>query len=75
VIGTHGRGGLNRLLLGSVAERVVRASPVPVLTIQVGDEEQALEELESLEEEEAAPEPEDEQPADREPSSTNDEGD
>jgi nucleotide-binding universal stress UspA family protein len=37
VMGTHGRGGLNRLLLGSVAERVVRASPVPVLTVRVGE--------------------------------------
>jgi nucleotide-binding universal stress UspA family protein len=31
VVGTHGRGGLKRLVLGSIAERVVRASPVPVL--------------------------------------------
>jgi len=37
-MGTHGRGGINRLLLGSVAERVVRASEVPVLTIRVGPE-------------------------------------
>lgn len=36
-MGTHGRGGLDRLLLGSVAERVVRSSPVPVLTVRVGD--------------------------------------
>lgn len=35
-MGTHGRGGLNRLLLGSVAERVVRSSEVPVLTVRVG---------------------------------------
>jgi nucleotide-binding universal stress UspA family protein len=37
-MGTHGRGGLNRLLLGSVAERVVRSSEVPVLTVRVGAE-------------------------------------
>ncbi|MFB6117889.1 universal stress protein [Halosegnis sp.] len=36
-MGTHGRGGLNRLLLGSVAERVVRASEVPVLTVRVSE--------------------------------------
>jgi universal stress protein A len=33
VMGTHGRTGLKHFLLGSVAERVVRESPVPVLTI------------------------------------------
>jgi nucleotide-binding universal stress UspA family protein len=38
VMGTHGRGGIDRLLLGSVAERVVRESPVPVLTVRVGDD-------------------------------------
>lgn len=36
-MGTHGRGGINRLLLGSVAERVVRNSSIPVLTVRVGD--------------------------------------
>jgi nucleotide-binding universal stress UspA family protein len=36
VMGTHGRGGIDRLLLGSVAEKVVRASNVPVLTVRVG---------------------------------------
>lgn len=40
VMGTHGRGGINRLLLGSVAERVVRSSSVPVLTVRVGGEQQ-----------------------------------
>ena len=34
VMGTHGRRGLNRLLLGSVADSVVRVSPVPVLLIR-----------------------------------------
>lgn len=34
VIGTHGRRGLVRAFLGSVAERVVRLSPVPVLTVR-----------------------------------------
>jgi nucleotide-binding universal stress UspA family protein len=33
VIGTHGRTGLARTFLGSVAEHVVRCSPVPVLTV------------------------------------------
>jgi nucleotide-binding universal stress UspA family protein len=33
VIGTHGRGGLERMLLGSVAERVVRGARTPVLVI------------------------------------------
>lgn len=32
IMGTHGRRGLSRLFLGSVAEKVVRHSPVPVLT-------------------------------------------
>lgn len=36
-MGTHGRGGINRLLLGSVAERVVRNASAPVLTVRVGD--------------------------------------
>lgn len=34
VVGTHGRSGLDRLLLGSVAERVVRVAPCPVLTVR-----------------------------------------
>jgi universal stress protein A len=34
VMGTHGRAGLNHLLLGSVAERVVRLATCPVLTVR-----------------------------------------
>ncbi len=34
IVGTHGRHGVERLFLGSVAEKVVRASPVPVLTVR-----------------------------------------
>jgi nucleotide-binding universal stress UspA family protein len=37
VIGTHGRTGLAHLLLGSVAERVVRTCEVPVLTIRTAE--------------------------------------
>ena len=33
VVGTHGRTGLERVFLGSVAEKVVRLSPAPVLTV------------------------------------------
>ncbi len=33
VLGTHGRGGLTRLLMGSTAEAVVRHAPCPVLVI------------------------------------------
>ena len=33
VMGTHGRRGMNRLMLGSVAERLLRESEVPVLTV------------------------------------------
>jgi nucleotide-binding universal stress UspA family protein len=35
VMGTHGRTGLERALLGSVAEQVVRAAPCPVLTLRL----------------------------------------
>lgn len=42
VLGTHGHTGLKHLLLGSVAERVVRHAPCPVLTVRpVGEEAQA----------------------------------
>jgi len=34
VLGTHGRTGLTRVLMGSVAEAVVRKAPCPVLTLK-----------------------------------------
>jgi nucleotide-binding universal stress UspA family protein len=36
VMGTHGRRGLDRVLLGSVTEEVVRVSKVPVMTVRMG---------------------------------------
>lgn len=39
VVGSHGRTGLRRALLGSIAERIVRLSPVPVLVVTWKDED------------------------------------
>jgi nucleotide-binding universal stress UspA family protein len=39
IVGTHGRGAVAHLLLGSVAERVVRSAPCPVLTVRSGEHE------------------------------------
>src|SRR5262245_36851633 len=39
VVGTHGRSALAHLLLGSVAEKIVRSSPCPVLTVRSGEHE------------------------------------
>jgi nucleotide-binding universal stress UspA family protein len=38
VLGTHGRTGLRNALIGSVAERVVRHAPCPVLTVRALDQ-------------------------------------
>jgi len=43
VMGTHGRRGIERFLLGSVTERVVRSSNVPVLTVRTEDGEEVEE--------------------------------
>src|SRR5262249_25207246 len=42
VMGTHGRGGMAHLLMGSVAERVVRVAPCPVLTVRHPEHEFVL---------------------------------
>src|SRR5262245_11867553 len=39
VMGTHGRGPLGHVVLGSVAERVVRKAPCPVLTVRTPERE------------------------------------
>lgn len=38
VIGTHGRAGISQLLIGSVAEKVVRKASCPVLTVKLTDQ-------------------------------------
>ena len=43
VMGTHGRTGVAHLFLGSVAEKVVRTAPCPVLTIRSETRERVLE--------------------------------
>jgi len=42
VMGTHGRGAIAQILLGSVAERVVRIAPCPVLTVRHPEHEFVL---------------------------------
>lgn len=37
IMGTHGRRGVSHLLLGSIAERVLRRAPCPVITVRPGD--------------------------------------
>ncbi len=38
VMGTHGQSGLKELLIGSVAEKVVRKAPCPVLTVKLPED-------------------------------------
>ena len=42
IMGTHGRGAMAHLLMGSVAERVVRTAPCPVLTVRHPEHEFVL---------------------------------
>jgi len=42
VMGTHGRGAIAQILMGSVAERVVRIAPCPVLTVRHPEHEFVL---------------------------------
>jgi nucleotide-binding universal stress UspA family protein len=45
VMGTHGRGAMSQLLAGSVAERVVRTAPCPVLTVRHPEHEFVIPDL------------------------------
>ena len=54
VLGTHGRGGVGRLLMGSVAEQVVRKAPCPVLTVKAPPREAAPVDASLLRKEETA---------------------
>ena len=42
VMGTHGRSGIEHILIGSVAEKVVRKAPCPVLTVRPKDKKFAM---------------------------------
>ncbi len=42
VLGTHGRGAISHALMGSVAEKIVRKAPCPVLTTRESDHEFVL---------------------------------
>jgi universal stress protein A len=42
IVGTHGRGPVSHFLVGSVAERVVRTAPCPVLTVRSREREFVL---------------------------------
>jgi nucleotide-binding universal stress UspA family protein len=48
MMGTRGKTGFERYLLRSVAEKVIRLSPVPIVTVHVGDREALLTELDEL---------------------------
>ncbi|MCS3924222.1 universal stress protein [Methanosalsum natronophilum] len=39
IMGTHGKSGLDRFLLGSVAERVIRSSDIPVFVVRMSDDD------------------------------------
>jgi len=50
IVGTHARKGLQRLLLGSIAEAVLREAPVPVLVVKSGHSTYAARDKPTLEE-------------------------
>jgi universal stress protein A len=55
VLGTHGRGAVAHMFMGSVAERVVRTAPCPVLTVRNPQHEFITDAMRQVEPERAAP--------------------
>ena len=55
VLGTHGRGAVAHMLMGSVAERVVRTAPCPVLTVRHPQHEFLSEALVAVQQKNTAP--------------------
>ena len=41
IVATHGRRGIGRLMLGSVAEQLIRLSTIPVLVVRITDHDLA----------------------------------
>lgn len=48
VMGTRGKTGFERYMLGSVAEKVVRGSPIPVLTVRIGDTDGLMTDIQEM---------------------------
>ena len=55
VMGTHGRRGLSRMLLGSVTDSVIRRAEIPVLAIPIVEREWQLQEGDHVLADEPAP--------------------
>lgn len=48
VMGTRGKTGFERYMLGSVAEKVVRSSPIAVLTTHIGDTDELMADIQAI---------------------------
>jgi nucleotide-binding universal stress UspA family protein len=47
-MGTRGKTGFERYMLGSVAEKVVRGSPIPVLTVHIGETDELMADIREM---------------------------
>lgn len=48
IMGTRGKTGFERYMLGSVAEKVVRGSPIPVLAVHIGETDELMADIEDM---------------------------